>query len=209
MKKFRSPQLEIMTRSPWGEIQTTDPINNYSMFVSTAGHGGIIVCKNWLISKFEEKFGKLSNFSKFAQILKSRVYSRNFYAFEEDCDVFLFYLINEDSDSIHKGVANWFPHLYEELYNIELLEGESYLKDEAMFKLRNKDNYQTLSAIWSEKHPGFTEVTMCIGGRKDVPPFESDKDTLIRILVPKDEYKGPDYGKFVVKPENLLNYQQI
>lgn len=149
------------TRTPWGEAQgASTKIGVGIRGYSTAGHGGIHLSKkrNNLVPE----------------------YMRNATGwYEEDCEWAIPAVVFPNEFKEYHGaeietkaldtLRNWFPSHYEMYVCKKLTEGESYIRDQEIFKERNKDNYVVISATLHES--GRVLAIASIGGKRgaDVP----------------------------------------
>jgi hypothetical protein len=72
-----------------------------------------------------------------------------------------------------------------------LLPGESRTRDTEAFARVHVKDWVVISAIYSDPHPGFTEVVATLGGQRD--PSAQER----RFLVSSKEYKVGPFG-FVI-----------
>lgn len=85
---------------------------------------------------------------------------------------------------------NW-PDAWEAIHGRMLRPGESRARDTEAFIRDHAEDWVVISAIYSDHHPGFTEVVATRGGRRDQHAEER------RFLVPSAEYKVGPFG-FVI-----------
>ena len=83
------------------------------------------------------------------------------------------------------------PDAWEAIHGRKLRPGESRTRDAEAFARLHVNDWVVISAIYSDHHPGFTEVVATPGGRRDQKAEER------RFLVPSAEYKVGSFG-FVV-----------
>lgn len=91
------------------------------------------------------------------------------------------------------------PDEWETISGTILQAGESRKKDERAFLAEHADDWLVQSAILSDQHPGFTEVTATRGGH-----YGHDVERR-RFLIPSPEYRMGRFG-FVVDPERHAEY---
>lgn len=85
---------------------------------------------------------------------------------------------------------NW-PDVWEAIKGRKLRPGESRSRDAEAFAHDHAQDWVVISAIYSDHHPGFTEVVATLGGRRDQKAEER------RFLVPSADYKVGPFG-FVI-----------
>ena len=85
---------------------------------------------------------------------------------------------------------NW-PDAWEAIHGRVLQPGESSARGAEAFARHHADDWVVISAIYSDHHPGFTEVAATRGGRRD--PRAEER----RFLVPSKDYKVGPFG-FVI-----------
>ena len=83
------------------------------------------------------------------------------------------------------------PDAWESIHGRALRPGESRARDAEAFARHHAENWVVISAIYSDHHPGFTEIVATRGGRRD--PAAEER----RFLVPSAEYKAGSFG-FVI-----------
>jgi hypothetical protein len=134
--------------------------------------------------------------------------------YEEDCDWCIPALVFPDSGldngDAKRTLLNWHPDAYAKFYDVPLesLEGKSGEYDRRLWKQRNADKWQTLSAWgdWHEHVPeGKVGVVACIGGRSEGPPYGAQGEARY-FLVDGDEYKART-GTYVVDPETAEDWE--
>lgn len=99
-----------------------------------------------------------------------------------------------------KTIRNTWPDVWEAIHGCELAEGESWAKDRRAFDERHTADYIVMSAIFSDQHPGMTEVVAVVGGNR------KSEDDERRFLVPSDEYAGRGQFGFVIDPARHAEY---
>jgi hypothetical protein len=100
-----------------------------------------------------------------------------------------------------KSIPNTRPDEWEAIHGCKLAEGESWARDRRAFDQRHAADYIVMSAIFSDQHPGMTEVVAVVGGNR-----RADNDER-RFLVPTDEYAKRGRFGFVVDPVRHAEYQ--
>lgn len=174
--------------TPWGPPQSMEKLDDDIFSVSTAGHGGIFVDR--------ERNLKIPDYMRIASGW-----------YEEDVDWSIVAtafprLFSADQRTLAKDILrNWRPEIYEWHYREELEPGQSRVKDEAMFRRENRNEYIGLAA-WGDWHKnvpsGMVVVFAGRGGR--TPKGQYPKDTAY-FIVPKEEYGERGHFGFVVDPE--------
>ena len=168
--------LGDLMNTPWGMSQTVTEVCDGIVWVSTASHGGM-------------KLDRKQN-ARIPGYMRS---SGGWY--EEDCDWCIPGVVlnaeHSRTERAKETMRNWFPDYYEKFFNVTLLEGESYRKDETLFLERNKNNYLVLSC--SPRPDGMLDVFCGRGGRLASGGYPKDVKTFI---VPRCDYVVP--SRFVV-----------
>jgi len=90
--------------------------------------------------------------------------------------------------------------VWEAIHGCQLAEGESWARDRQAFDERHTADYIVMSAIFSDQHPGMTEVVAVVGGNRNSDDGER------RFLVPSDEYAGRGRFGFVIDPARHAEY---
>lgn len=96
-------------------------------------------------------------------------------------------------------IRNWYPEAWEAIHGKTLEPGQSRTRDEQAFLREHANDWIVTSAIYSDQHPGFTEVVATPGGKR----FPGTEER--RFLVPSSEYKIGRFG-FVVDPDRHAVY---
>lgn len=170
--------------SPWGKIQDQWWVTPWLVGVSTSGHGGYKLPREWN--------------SKIPQIMRIK---GGWY--EEDCEWSIVFSVLEnqikrdmfnfkDSNTCSyntmfnelyhvKCFRNYFPYAYESFFEVNLEEGESILKDQDTWRERNKDKWQSISAI-NLPNSNNARVFVSIGGNREA----GNKEKM--IIFPRDFY---------------------
>jgi hypothetical protein len=125
---------------------------------------------------------------------------------EEDCEWAIVALSFPELFTAHERVAaektirNTWPDEWETIHGVKLTEGESWIKDRRAFDQRHAADHVVTSAIFSEHHPGMTEVVAVVGGNR-----RTDDDER-RFLVPSDEYARRSRFGFVIDHNRHAEY---
>jgi hypothetical protein len=99
-----------------------------------------------------------------------------------------------------KTIRNTWPDTWEVIQGCVLAEGESWAMDRRAFDERHAADFVVTSAIFSNQHPGMTEVVAVVGGGQKAG------DTERRFLVPSDEYAGRGRFGFVIDLNRHVEY---
>jgi hypothetical protein len=159
--------------TPWGPSQGAVRYGEGVVFHSTSGHGG-----------FQLSAGRNA---KVHPLLRDGAG-----CYEEDAawaavatawpDLFTALELRQAEETLRH---NW-PDAWEAIHGRALRPGESRTRDAEAFTRDHAENWVVISAIYSDRHSGFTEVVATRGGRRDQQAEER------RFLVPSAEYKvGP------------------
>ncbi|EZP69565.1 hypothetical protein BV96_04105 [Sphingomonas paucimobilis] len=92
-----------------------------------------------------------------------------------------------------KILRDWAPDAWEVLHGRALTAEESFTRDRERFQREHAEDWVVISALRSDRYPGFVESVAAIGGRRD-------GSTSRGYLVPVDEYSAGRHG-FVIDPE--------
>lgn len=171
-------------QTPWGRADSVEVLAAGIWAVGTPGHGGI-------------KLDRSRN-------AKMPSYMRNQGGwYEEDCEVYKVMTVFSTDfpetarESAKKGLKNWYPNEYEAFYGEALLEGDSFVRDQASFSARHKDDFVVLAAWGDSKEgvpKGMVGVVASPGGVRGRPDEE------VYFLVPATEYENRGPHGFVVDP---------
>jgi hypothetical protein len=121
--------------------------------------------------------------------------------YEEDCEwarvalVFPGAFSPESVEMAAGTLKNWHPDIFEEFFKTTIKEGESLMRDQALFDARHKDDYVVKAAFgdWDRNVPkGMVGVVASKGGSREAGSEEA------WFLVPAAEYEGRDKGGFVI-----------
>jgi hypothetical protein len=135
-----------ITSTPWGKPQTIRLLAEGIWTVSTARHGGI---------KLDRK--------RNAEVPDYMRIEGGWY--EEDCSWAIAAVVHTDAfkrvvkidgkpdrlewEYAHETLKRWMPDEYERFTGIKIMPGESYKRDEQLFKQENLDNF-VVSAAWGD-----------------------------------------------------------
>ncbi len=173
----------MSTSTPWGMSQQSVKIATGIMSYSTASHGGVHLSK------------------KRNALVPDYMRSDNGW-YEEDCehaipcvvftDEYKKYYADLDIDIISVAkdtLLSYYPDEYEKFYNVTLVEGQSYERDQQIAKERHKNDYIVVSAL--DTTNDMLKVFATIGGE-----LHTDKGKYFNV--PLAEYKAKR-GAFVIK----------
>ncbi len=164
-------QTRISASTPWGGSQVAVIYAEGVIAHSTACHGGLHLSAD--------------RNSKVHSLLR-----KDTAWYEEDCEWAIVALsfpelfTSYERAGAEKTIRNTWPDAWEAIHGAKLTEGESWIKDRRAFDQRHAADHVVTSAIFSEHHPGMTEVVAVVGGNR-----RTDDDER-RFLVPSDEYAG-------------------
>jgi hypothetical protein len=167
-----------MSYSPWGKIQNKLDIAAGIKFVSTAGHGGLMISEKLAIK----------NLPQIA--LKEGILYSGYYCFEEDCayaiPVFIMdipLLPNANHSIAEKTVKNWYPDIYEAFTKIKLNLEDSWMLRKRKHIEDIKDKMVAVAA--SSTTNNMVIVTACKGGRDENGNY---KGKCFEYLVSSEDY---------------------
>ncbi len=176
-----------MTSTPWGPSQDSNRIVVGIMFYHTAGHGGVHLSpkRNAQMPDYmRSEDGWYEEDCEWA--LAAAVFFDEFLA---DAQNHKDITRDEYYNIVMDTVRNWYPTAYEKFMGIEILEGESFKRDEAIFKNHTKNDYVVISALG--RADGLVDCTATIGGVRD---FSDARN----FLVPGAEYAARGKYGFVI-----------
>ncbi|MFN7092118.1 MAG: DUF7007 domain-containing protein [Allorhizobium sp.] len=180
-------RTRMSTSTPWGGSQMAVIYAEGVVAHSTAGHGGFHLSAD-RNSKVHSLLRKVTPW------------------YEEDCEWAIVALsfpelfTGYERAAAEKTIRNTWPDEWEAIHGAELTEGESWVKDRRAFDRRHAADHVVISAIFSDQHPGMTEVMAVVGGHG-----RADKDER-RFLIPSDEYAGRSRFGFVIDPNRHAEY---
>ena len=164
--------------TPWGPSQGAVRYGEGVMFHSTSGHGGFHLAAE-LNAKVHPLLRDADGW------------------YEEDAawaavatalpDLFT----GLERRQAEETLRHSWPDAWEGIYGRAIRPGESRARDAEAFARLHADDWVGISAIYSDHHPGFTEVVATRGGRRD--PVAEER----RFLVPSKDYKVGPFG-FVI-----------
>lgn len=170
-------EVRIGGRSPWGEIQWVEEIDQGIVRASTAGHGGY-------------KLSPERNRKIPAALRNSdRWYEEDL---EANIPVMYFGKDEEARSSAEERVREWFPDQYEAATGIEVGFGESFVRDKAVWRAEREaaGDWVTTSASMSDDRLA-TIVHM-----SKISAGELDKsDEMIFVVPLRDEYRNRGENK--------------
>lgn len=181
-------QTRMSASTPWGGSQMAVIYAEGVVAHSTAGHGGFHLSTD-----------------RNAKVLP--LLRKDIAWYEEDCEWAIVAISFPDLFTAHerslaeKTIRNTWPDAWEAIHGAKLTEGESWTMDRRAFDQRHAADHVVISAIFSDQHPGMTEVVAVVGGNR-----KSGNDGR-RFLVPSDEYAGRGRFGFVIDLARHAEYQ--
>jgi len=179
-------------RTPWGNSDYEEECGNGIKFYGTPSHGGY---------KIPAKLNKL---------IPSYMRKTNGW-YEEDCEwsipvIVLGKYFNDYTYAKSYGNAvntfkNWFWEAYEAYFHIELREGESYSKDEHIWREKHKNDLIVVAAS-RELDSDLVECHVVRGGRDERGNYASNERYI--YLVPEDEYEVGRFGFVIEDPQKYI-----
>ena len=181
------------TSTPWGPAQDSTPYGRGIVFYGTAGHGGFHVSPT-LNALMPEALRLPSGWYE-----EDCEYARVILAFPERFDP-------ERVKAARESLRTWAPEDFEKLTGKVVMPGESYVRDEDIFRAENKERMITLAASGSGAGrsmatpggpvpEGMVEVFAGRGGRLESGRYPAET---AYYLVPEAEYDNPARGSFVI-----------
>lgn len=180
-------KTRMAASTPWGGSQVAVIYADGVVAHSTAGHGGFHLSAD--------------RNAKIHPLLR-----KDTSWYEEDCQWAIVALsfpelfTGYERSTAEKTIRNAWPDEWEAIHGSKLAEGESWARDRRAFDQHHAADHVVTSAIFSEQHPGMTEVVAVRGGKR-----QSDDDER-RFLVPSDEYAGRGRFGFVIDPARHAEY---
>lgn len=177
----------MSTSTPWGPSQGSNKIATGIMFYHTAGHGGVHLSpkRNIQVPEYMRTAdGWYEEDCEWA--LAAAVFFDEFLA---DAQNHKDISKDEYYDIVMDTMRNWYPEAYEKFIGIVLIEGESYKRDEAIFRDCTKNDYVVISAIG--RADGLVDCTATLGGVRD---FSEARN----FLVSQAEYNERGKYGFVI-----------
>ncbi|WP_296082183.1 hypothetical protein [uncultured Agrobacterium sp.] len=180
-------QTRMSASTPWGGSQVAVIYADGVVAHSTAVHGGFHLSAD--------------RNSKVHSLLR-----KDTPWYEEDCEWAIVALsfpelfTGYERSMAEKTIRNTWPDEWEAIHGAKLTEGESWAKDRQAFDQLHRADHVVTSAIFSDQHPGMTEVVAVLGGKWQVDHDER------RFLVPSDEYAGRGRFGFVIDPVRHAQY---
>lgn len=159
----------MATWTPWGPPQASEKIAPGITFYSTASHGGV----------------KLSE-ARQREMPEALRLEKPWY--EEDCEfarvvlAFPDHFSEKQLETAQSTLKDYYPEAYENFYGVELKEGESRARDEALHQKRHKDDLMAVSAL----RIGDFQVKVIATPGGDRRYIRTDKEQA--FVVSKEEY---------------------
>lgn len=181
------------TSTPWGRAQSSIKMAPGVIFYSTASHGGIHLspsvnilipdymrCQDgWYEEDCDWCLPVIALAGK-VELDFSQVYPESFLTYVQAYEIF----------------RNWHPDKFERFFDFTLKEGESYMRDNYLFRERTKDKMVTVSAL--DQNNDFVLCYACTGGLGHDWKY---RGPLRLFLIPTEEYKTKNRFGFIIDPE--------
>ena len=180
-------QTRMSASTPWGGSQMAVIYAEGVIAHSTAGHGGFHLSAD-RNSKVHSLLRKVTPW------------------YEEDCEWAIVALsfpelfTGYERSTAEKTIRNTWPDAWGAIHRCKLAEGESWFKDRRAFDQGHAADHIVISAIFSNQHPGMTEVVAVIGGNRRAGNDER------RFLIPSDEYARRSRFGFVIDHNRHAEY---
>jgi len=168
----------MSTSTPWGPSQHVERYGPGITWYETASHGGYHVAPT-LQAKMPDYLRIEGGW------------------YEEDCDwarVVVFFperFRGEQVTAADETLKNWAPAAWEAHFRRALVPGESYIRDQELFRERTKTEWVVISAVgdWHQDvPPGMVGCWARLGGSRSPHAIER------RFLVPAGEYDARGSG---------------
>lgn len=172
-KEFRAH-----ANTPWGPSQGAVRYGEGVVFHSTSGHGGfqLSAARNAKVHPLlRDGAGYYEEDAAWAAVATAWP------------DLFTCLELRQAEETLRHS---W-PDAWEAIHGRALCPGESRTRDAEAFARDHAEDWVVISAIYSDHHPGFTEVVATQGGRRH--PTAEER----RFLVPSPDYKAGPFG-FVI-----------
>lgn len=185
--KLNRVQTRMSASTPWGGSQMPVIYADGIVAHSTAGHGGFHLSTDRNV--------------KIHPLLRKETQW-----YEEDSEWAIVALSFPELFTAHerstaeKIIRNTWPDEWEAIHGSKLADGESWARDRRAFDQRHAADHVVTSAIFSDQHPGMTEVVAVVGGDRRASDDER------RFLVPSNEYAGRGRFGFVIDPARHAEY---
>jgi hypothetical protein len=171
-------EFRAHTNTPWGPSQGAVRYGEGVVFHSTSGHGGfhLVAGRNAKVHPLlRDGGGWYEEDAAWAAVATAWP------------DLFT----GLEQRQAEEALRHSWPDAWEAIHGRVLRLGESRTRDAEAFARDHAHDWVVISAIYSDHHPGFTEVVATRGGRRD--PVAAER----RFLVPSAEYKAGSFG-FVI-----------
>jgi hypothetical protein len=166
-------EFRAHSSTPWGPSQGAVRYGEGVVFHSTSGHGGfhLLADRNAKVHpQLRDSSGWYEEDAAWAAV--ATAWPDLFTALERR--------------QAEETLRHSWPDAWEAIHSRALRPGESRTRDAEAFTRHHAENWVVISALYSDRHSGFTEVVATRGGRRDQQAEER------RFLVPSAEYKvGP------------------
>lgn len=177
--------------TPWGAADFIHVIADGITMYSTPSHGGIGISQSRLM--------------EMPEALRDGLW------YEEDCAMAKVivglsrHFSDEQYAQAKASLKTWYPEAYEAFFQEVIPEGESYIKDQRIFKERHKDDWVGISALGVSE--GMVRVTATKGGERGGPENGFNHPEEREFAVPEKEYKTRSRHGFVVDPERHQDFR--
>ena len=171
-------EFRAHTSTPWGRSQGAVRYGDGVVFHSTSGHGGFHLSaeRNTKVHPLLRDVGG---------------YYEEDAAWAAVATALPGLFTDLERRQADETLRHGWPDAWEAIHGRVLQPGESRARDAEAFARHHADNWVVISAIYSDHHPGFTEVVATRGGRRDQRAEER------RFLVLSKDYKVGHFG-FVI-----------
>lgn len=171
-------EFRAHSSTPWGPSQGAVRYGEGVVFHSTSGHGGFHLsaeCNAKVHHLLRDAGGWYEEDAAWAAVATAWP------------DLFTCLEQRQADETLRHS---W-PDAWEAIHGRKLRRGESRTRDAEAFAQLHVNDWVAISAIYSDHHPGFTEVVATRGGWRD--PAAEER----RFLVPSADYKVGPFG-FVI-----------
>lgn len=172
--------------TPWGTSQSATRYGEGVLFHSTSSHGGFHLTPE----RNAQVHPMLRNPAGWYE--EDAAWAAVAFAWPD-------FFTGRERRQAEETLRHDFPEAWEAIHGRVLLHGESRERDHRQFVRDHAADWVVISAIYSDHHPGSTEVVATRGGRRD--PTSEER----RFLVLSGEYKAGSFG-FVVDPARHAVY---
>lgn len=183
--KRMSAALDQLVSTPWGVADEKKEYGEGITFYGTSSHGGF-------------KLDRARNAKVHPALRESGGWYEEDSAWAKVAFTFPERFSENERESAARTLKQWYPDAWEAVTGTIVAPGESYIKDERLFREKHANDLIVISAISSKKHPGMVECIATKGGIR-AEWGKRDPEEL-RCLVPAGEYGQRSKFGFVVDP---------